>query len=108
MLWIYELFCFVLCVKVFVSENKDTASRDVDNFFNFADMQMGLWVAETKIAQSMDVKFCLLWSFVFKSVLLAVLCMELQTVYFNLQQSLISCQNHYYICRWDYLLNVSK
>lgn len=28
--------------KVFVSENKDTASRDVDNFFNFADMQMGL------------------------------------------------------------------
>ncbi|XP_063057604.1 protein XRP2 [Engraulis encrasicolus] len=28
--------------KVFVSENKDSASRDVDNFFNFADMQMGL------------------------------------------------------------------
>ncbi|XP_007249158.3 protein XRP2 isoform X1 [Astyanax mexicanus] len=28
--------------KVFVSENKSSASRDVDNFFNFADMQMGL------------------------------------------------------------------
>ncbi|XP_056460454.1 protein XRP2-like [Gadus chalcogrammus] len=28
--------------KVFVSENKSTSSRDVDNFFNFADMQMGL------------------------------------------------------------------
>ncbi|XP_062412730.1 protein XRP2 [Sardina pilchardus] len=28
--------------KVFVSEDKDTSSRDVDNFFNFADMQMGL------------------------------------------------------------------
>lgn len=28
--------------KVFVSENKNTSSRDVDNFFNFADMQMGL------------------------------------------------------------------
>ncbi|MBN3299660.1 XRP2 protein, partial [Amia calva] len=28
--------------KVFVSENKTTSSRDVDNFFNFADMQMGI------------------------------------------------------------------
>ncbi|XP_062306313.1 protein XRP2 [Osmerus eperlanus] len=28
--------------KVFVSENKSTSCRDVDNFFNFADMQMGL------------------------------------------------------------------
>lgn len=28
--------------KFFVSENKNTSSRDVDNFFNFADMQMGL------------------------------------------------------------------
>ncbi|CAJ1059868.1 protein XRP2 [Xyrichtys novacula] len=28
--------------KVFVSDNKNTSSRDVDNFFNFADMQMGL------------------------------------------------------------------
>ncbi|XP_041967728.1 protein XRP2 [Alosa pseudoharengus] len=28
--------------KVFVSEDKDTSCRDVDNFFNFADMQMGL------------------------------------------------------------------
>ncbi|XDV35667.1 hypothetical protein PO909_005565 [Leuciscus waleckii] len=28
--------------KVFVSESKHTSSRDVDNFFNFADMQMGL------------------------------------------------------------------
>lgn len=28
--------------KVFVSESKNTSSRDVDNFFNFADMQMGL------------------------------------------------------------------
>ncbi|KAJ8350864.1 hypothetical protein SKAU_G00259940 [Synaphobranchus kaupii] len=28
--------------KVFVSENKNSSSGDVDNFFNFADMQMGL------------------------------------------------------------------
>ncbi|XP_068448873.1 protein XRP2 [Clinocottus analis] len=28
--------------KLFVSDNKITSSRDVDNFFNFADMQMGL------------------------------------------------------------------
>ncbi|XP_017335897.1 protein XRP2 [Ictalurus punctatus] len=28
--------------KVFVSENKNSASQDVDNFFNFADMQLGL------------------------------------------------------------------
>ncbi|XP_048855373.1 protein XRP2 [Brienomyrus brachyistius] len=28
--------------KVFVSESKSTSSRDVDNFFNFADMQMSL------------------------------------------------------------------
>ncbi|KAG7276300.1 hypothetical protein CRUP_015623 [Coryphaenoides rupestris] len=28
--------------KVFVSDNKNTSLRDVDNFFNFADMQMGL------------------------------------------------------------------
>ncbi|XP_043928009.1 protein XRP2 [Protopterus annectens] len=28
--------------KVFVSESKATASRDVDNFYNFADMQMGI------------------------------------------------------------------
>ncbi|XP_036833612.1 protein XRP2 [Oncorhynchus mykiss] len=28
--------------KVFVSDNRNTSSRDVDNFFNFADMQMGL------------------------------------------------------------------
>ncbi|XP_068175669.1 protein XRP2 [Antennarius striatus] len=28
--------------KIFVSDNKNTSSRDVDNFFNFADMQMGL------------------------------------------------------------------
>ncbi|XP_064183094.1 protein XRP2 [Anguilla rostrata] len=28
--------------KVFVSESKNTSGRDVDNFFNFADMQMGL------------------------------------------------------------------
>lgn len=28
--------------KNFVSDNKNTSSRDVDNFFNFADMQMGL------------------------------------------------------------------
>lgn len=28
--------------KFFVSDNKNTSSRDVDNFFNFADMQMGL------------------------------------------------------------------
>uniref|UniRef100_A0A3Q2YWV0 Protein XRP2 n=1 Tax=Hippocampus comes TaxID=109280 RepID=A0A3Q2YWV0_HIPCM len=28
--------------KVFVSDNKNTSSHDVDNFFNFADMQMGL------------------------------------------------------------------
>lgn len=28
--------------KLFVSESKNTSSRDVDNFFNFADMQMGL------------------------------------------------------------------
>ncbi|KAM8874926.1 protein XRP2 [Spinachia spinachia] len=28
--------------KVFVSDNKNTSSRDVDSFFNFADMQMGL------------------------------------------------------------------
>lgn len=28
--------------KVFVSDNKNTSSQDVDNFFNFADMQMGL------------------------------------------------------------------
>ncbi|RVE74055.1 hypothetical protein OJAV_G00037640 [Oryzias javanicus] len=27
--------------KVFVSDNKNTSTRDVDNFFNFADMQMG-------------------------------------------------------------------
>jgi len=29
-------------VQVFVSDNKNTSSQDVDNFFNFADMQMGL------------------------------------------------------------------
>ncbi|KAL4656494.1 protein XRP2 isoform X1 [Arapaima gigas] len=28
--------------KVFVSENKNSSTKDVDNFFNFADMQMGL------------------------------------------------------------------
>ncbi|XP_061082968.1 protein XRP2-like isoform X1 [Conger conger] len=28
--------------QVFVSENKNSSSADVDNFFNFADMQMGL------------------------------------------------------------------
>ncbi|XP_056271251.1 protein XRP2-like isoform X2 [Pseudoliparis swirei] len=28
--------------KVFVSDNKNTSSRDIDSFFNFADMQMGL------------------------------------------------------------------
>ncbi|GAA6073730.1 protein XRP2 isoform X1, partial [Tachysurus ichikawai] len=28
--------------KVFVSESKNSASQDIDNFFNFADMQMGL------------------------------------------------------------------
>ncbi|KAK5620326.1 Protein Xrp2 [Crenichthys baileyi] len=28
--------------KVFVSDNKNTSTRDVDSFFNFADMQMGL------------------------------------------------------------------
>ncbi|XP_052323647.1 protein XRP2-like [Oncorhynchus keta] len=28
--------------KMFVSDNRNTSSRDVDNFFNFADMQMGL------------------------------------------------------------------
>ncbi|XP_062854047.1 protein XRP2 [Trichomycterus rosablanca] len=28
--------------KVFVSENKSSASQDIDNFFNFADMQMGM------------------------------------------------------------------
>nr|XP_014352457.1 PREDICTED: protein XRP2 isoform X2 [Latimeria chalumnae] len=28
--------------KVFVSENKASASHDVDNFYNFADMQMGV------------------------------------------------------------------
>ncbi|KAE8625678.1 hypothetical protein XENTR_v10006360 [Xenopus tropicalis] len=28
--------------KVFVSESKESASRDVDNFYNFADMQMGM------------------------------------------------------------------
>lgn len=28
--------------KLFVSDNKNTSSQDVDNFFNFADMQMGL------------------------------------------------------------------
>ncbi|KAL4656862.1 protein XRP2 [Arapaima gigas] len=28
--------------KVFVSESKNSSSRDVDNFFNLAEMQMGL------------------------------------------------------------------
>lgn len=28
--------------KVFVSESKASASQDVDNFYNFADMQMGM------------------------------------------------------------------
>uniref|UniRef100_A0A3Q2QKW4 Protein XRP2 n=1 Tax=Fundulus heteroclitus TaxID=8078 RepID=A0A3Q2QKW4_FUNHE len=28
--------------KLFVSDNKNTSTRDVDSFFNFADMQMGL------------------------------------------------------------------
>uniref|UniRef100_H3CZ86 Protein XRP2 n=1 Tax=Tetraodon nigroviridis TaxID=99883 RepID=H3CZ86_TETNG len=28
--------------KIFISDNKNTSARDVDNFFNFADMQMGL------------------------------------------------------------------
>jgi len=28
--------------QVFVSDNKNTSSRDIDSFFNFADMQMGL------------------------------------------------------------------
>ncbi|XP_060625819.1 protein XRP2 [Anolis sagrei] len=28
--------------KVFVSEDKSSASREVDNFYNFADMQMGM------------------------------------------------------------------
>ncbi|XP_018428657.1 PREDICTED: protein XRP2-like [Nanorana parkeri] len=27
---------------VFVSESKSSASQDVDNFYNFADMQMGM------------------------------------------------------------------
>lgn len=31
-----------LFLQLFVSESKNTSSRDVDNFFNFADMQMGL------------------------------------------------------------------
>ncbi|KAF6091395.1 RP2 activator of ARL3 GTPase [Phyllostomus discolor] len=28
--------------KTFVSENRETASRDVENFYNFADIQMGI------------------------------------------------------------------
>ncbi|XP_005409058.1 PREDICTED: protein XRP2 [Chinchilla lanigera] len=28
--------------KMFVSENKETASEDVDNFYNFVDIQMGI------------------------------------------------------------------
>lgn len=28
--------------KMFVSESKETASEDVDNFYNFADVQMGM------------------------------------------------------------------
>lgn len=34
---------FYVFLQLFVSESKNTSSRDVDNFFNFADMQMGLW-----------------------------------------------------------------
>lgn len=36
---------FFFPLQVFVSDNKNTSSRDVDNFFNFADMQMGLWMS---------------------------------------------------------------
>lgn len=28
--------------QVFVSENNNSAQQDIDNFFNFADMQLGL------------------------------------------------------------------
>lgn len=37
-----QLMFLLLSLQVFVSESKSTSSRDVDNFFNFADMQMGL------------------------------------------------------------------
>lgn len=30
---------------MFVSESKETASGDVDSFYNFADIQMGIWSA---------------------------------------------------------------
>jgi protein XRP2 len=28
---------------MFVSEKKETASGDVDSFYNFAEIQMGIW-----------------------------------------------------------------
>lgn len=47
--------------QVFVSDNKDTSSRDVDNFFNFADMQMGLWIISMLktncFRQTLDIDF---------------------------------------------------
>ena len=36
---------YLFSPQIFVSDNKNTSSRDVDNFFNFADMQMGLWTS---------------------------------------------------------------
>lgn len=41
-IFLQSLACFLFLLQVFVSDNKNTSTRDVDNFFNFADMQMGL------------------------------------------------------------------
>ena len=40
--WDTYLFAF-LSGLVFVSQSPASAQRQIDNFFNFADMQMGLW-----------------------------------------------------------------
>lgn len=42
--------------QIFVSDNKNTSARDVDNFFNFADMQMGLWNQCQRTTSSLEVK----------------------------------------------------
>ena len=40
---------------MFVSESKETAPGDVDSFYNFADIQMGIW--STVWNQGLDIKF---------------------------------------------------
>lgn len=57
-----------LTKQVFVSESKASASQDVDNFYNFAEMQMGMWRFSMKVltyglSQHLDVTAWILQQF---------------------------------------------